>query len=42
MIDPQTKYEVEAYATEDVPDYLHAAAERQIADVAQRDGRSRA
>ncbi len=30
VIDPQTKYEVEAYATEEVPDYLHAAAERQM------------
>jgi len=29
VVDPQTKYEVEAYATEDVPDYLHGAAEHQ-------------
>jgi hypothetical protein len=29
VIDSETKYQVEAYATEDVPDYLHNAAERQ-------------
>ena len=26
--DEQTKYDVEAYATSEVPDYLHAAAQR--------------
>lgn len=44
ITDPETKYEIEAYATEEVPDYLRAAAEQQsltpsrMADSALVDG----
>jgi hypothetical protein len=46
VVDSATKYEVEAYATEDVPDYLHEAAQRQnltpavMADRAVVDGQN--
>jgi hypothetical protein len=46
VIDAETKYEVEAYATEEVPDYLHNAAQRQnltpavLADRAMVDGQN--
>ena len=46
VVDSETKYEVEAYATEEVPDYLHNAAQRQnltpavLADRAIVDGQN--